>query len=172
MPSEASYDYSGGNGSITNRSEKEMASNEMRKFDTGATRSAIDGKLDFEGFLSPLALESYARYMHKHRKQADGKMRNSDNWQKGIPFVSYMKSMWRHVVDLWFLHRGHLRNDQKDGHAINKEEALCGIIFNSFGYLHELLISSRKIEEAARRRRQRAAASLGRTVEPEEGERS
>jgi len=110
----------------------------MRKFETGATRDGDADKLDYEGFLSPLALRRYAEYMHRHRVQADGKLRASDNWQKGIPFNAYIKSLWRHFIDLWTLHRGLPAVDQKDGHAISKEEALCAIIFNAFGYLHEL----------------------------------
>jgi len=110
----------------------------MRAFDTGATRGTSEGKLDFDGFLSPCALERYAEYMNSHRKQADGKLRTSDNWQKGITVVSYMKSMWRHFFDLWKLHRGFIVRDHIDGHNVSKEEALCAVIFNSMGYLHVL----------------------------------
>lgn len=105
---------------------------EMRVFETGATRNVDNNKLDYEGFLSPLALERYAQYLHKHRFQADGKIRESDNWQKGIPFNVYMKSLWRHFMDLWKLHRG-FRADE------DIEEALCAILFNAQGYLHEYL---------------------------------
>lgn len=73
-----------------------VVSNKIRTFDTGATRDTDEGKLDFEGFLSPLALERFAEYMNKHRQQSDGSLRDSDNWQKGIPVKQYMKSMWRH----------------------------------------------------------------------------
>jgi hypothetical protein len=66
----------------------------MREFETGATRNPEEGKLDYEGFLSPLVLECYAKYMHEHRLQSDGKLRDSDNWQKGIPKEVYMKSGW------------------------------------------------------------------------------
>ncbi len=138
MSSEASYDYSGGNGSITNRSEGEMASNEMRKFDTGATRGSEDGKPDYEGFLSPLTIIRYGQYMSAHRKQADGKMRASDNWQKGIPLKAYMKSLWRHVVELWALHRSRTPGDMGAGEYESVTEALCAVIFNASGYLHEI----------------------------------
>ena len=57
----------------------------MRNFDTGATRDNDDEKMDYEGFLSPIVLKEFGRYMHKHRKQTDGKFRESDNWQKGMP---------------------------------------------------------------------------------------
>ena len=68
----------------------------MRKFDSGATRDIVEDKFDFEGFLSPLVLNRYAEYMNKHRKQSDGNLRDSDNWQKGIPMKVYMKSGFRH----------------------------------------------------------------------------
>ncbi len=115
-------------------------------------------KLDYEGFLSPLVLYRFAQYMHKHRKQSNGELRLSDNWQKGIPKNEYMKSLWRHEMDAWAIHRGYQVYKEKVGNGevthivsknqINKypgwipvtlEEALCGIIFNSSGYLHELM---------------------------------
>ena len=110
----------------------------MREFDTGATRDTDEDKLDYEGYLSPLALERYASYLHAHRKQADGKMRDSDNWQKGLPIRECIKSMIRHVLDIWKLGRGYVVTDRKDGHYISMEEALCANIFNSFSILHEL----------------------------------
>ncbi len=114
----------------------------MQTFDSGATRDNSDDKLDFEGFFSPLALERYAQYMHKHRQQADGQIRDSDNWQKGIPLVNYIKSCWRHFLDLWFLHRGHRRFEKRFGELeeIDAEEACCAIIFNAMGYMHTLLM--------------------------------
>jgi hypothetical protein len=106
----------------------------MREFETGATRDTDAGKLDFEGFLSPEVLVSFAKYMHKHRTQADSKLRSSDNWQKGIPVDAYMKSMWRHFMDVWTLHRG-LTPDS----GVDMEEALCSVLFNVQGMLFELL---------------------------------
>lgn len=109
----------------------------MREFETGATRDSDDAKLDYEGFLSSLALPRYAEYLHKHRTQADGNIRDSDNWQKGIPFDAYMKSLWRHLIEVWTLHRKSF--DFVDKVEIEElEEALCAIIFNAFGYLHEI----------------------------------
>ncbi len=104
----------------------------MREFESGATRDDDDDKLDPEGFLSPFVLKRYCEYMHEHRKQADGTMRNSDNWQKGIPLDTYMKSMFRHMMDLWMDHRVFHQS------APLREEMLCAIIFNASGYLHEL----------------------------------
>lgn len=110
----------------------------MREFGTGATRDSDVDKPDYEGFLSPLAIRRYGEYMNKHRKQSDGEMRASDNWQKGIPIETYMKSMLRHVMDLWLVQRYNKVIDPKDGLTITRQEALCAILFNAFGFLHEL----------------------------------
>jgi hypothetical protein len=103
-----------------------------REFSTGATRDTSANKPDYEGFLSPTVLKRYGKYMNKHRLQSDGKLRDSDNWQKGIPKDVYIKSLWRHLMDLWLEHRG---SESRDG----IEDALCGLMFNSMGYLHEIL---------------------------------
>lgn len=103
---------------------------EIRTFATGATRTSEEGKNDYEGFLSPLVIERFGDYMTKHRKQADGALRPSDNWQKGIPLDSYAKSMWRHFLEFWKAHRGYeVREDIED--------SLCALLFNVSGYLHE-----------------------------------
>ena len=109
----------------------------IRKFNTGATRDMDKDKLDYEGFISPIVLKKYAEYMNKHRIQSNGKLRESDNWQKGIPKNAYMKSLLRHVMDLWLEHRGYKSRD-------GIEDALCGIIFNSMGYLFELIKNEEK----------------------------
>jgi hypothetical protein len=103
----------------------------MRTFDSGATRDSDDSKIDYEGFLSPLVFERYGKYMHAHRKQSDGGLRDSDNWQKGIPLDAYIKSAWRHFFDVWKAHRG--------DKTVDVEEQLCALMFNISGYLHERL---------------------------------
>ena len=108
----------------------------MRTFETGATRDQDTEKYDYEGFLCPLVLREFARYMHQHRRQADGNLRASDNWQQGIPADAYMKSLWRHFHDLWMLHRGHQPTDDQ-GNPVKLRDALCAILFNTSGYLHE-----------------------------------
>jgi hypothetical protein len=107
---------------------------QKRIFTTGATRDTASGKHDFEGFLSPLVLEAYGTYMNFNRQMADGTTRDSDNWQKGIPPEAYMKSGWRHLMDWWRGHRGLTIKE-------NMVWALCGVIFNASGYLHEYLKS-------------------------------
>ena len=78
----------------------------MRSFDTGATRDTGEGKLDYEGFFSPVFMEQFAKYMNMHRLQSDGKLRDSDNWQKGIPTDVCIKSLYRHFMETWKEHRG------------------------------------------------------------------
>ena len=105
----------------------------MRTFDTGATRDTDENKPDYEGFLSPLVLKRYGQYMAKHRKQADGALRDSDNWQKGIPKEQYMKSGFRHFMDWWLIHRCYKNMTE------TLEDVLCALMFNVMGYLHEHL---------------------------------
>ncbi len=107
----------------------------IRQFETGATRDTADNKNDYEGFISPLVLEEFGNYMTVHRKQTNGELRDSDNWQKGMPKPVYMKSLWRHFLDLWKLHRGY--KVFKDGHYITIKEACCAIMFNVMGYMFE-----------------------------------
>jgi hypothetical protein len=112
--------------------EELHANVQVRRFDTGATRDLDTTKLDYEGFLSPLVVKRYAEYMHANRQLADGTFRDSDNWQKGIPLSAYVKSAWRHFFDWWSEHRG-IRTRE------GIELALCGLLFNIMGYLHEYL---------------------------------
>lgn len=107
----------------------------VRQFSTGATRDTDKDKFDYEGFLSPKVLQAYAAYMHSHRKQSDGTLRDSDNWKKGIPRAQYMKSLWRHFMEFWSWHRG-----PKDWYSSEMAtKLLCAIMFNTMGYLHEIL---------------------------------
>jgi hypothetical protein len=104
----------------------------IRKFETGATRDQDITKPDYEGFLSPLVIKRFGEYMNKNRVQPDGSTRDSDNWQKGIPFDAYIQSGWRHFLDWWLAHR-------KQSAREDIETALCGLLFNVMGYLHEYL---------------------------------
>lgn len=116
----------------------------VRRFATGATRSSEAGRYDPEGFFSPLVFERFCEYMNKHRVQPDGSIRDSDNWQKGIPLHTYMKGLWRHFLHLWSRHRGFTPTDSMAGS--NVEEDLCAILFNTQGYLHELLKSKQVVD--------------------------
>ncbi len=105
-----------------------------RQFTTGANRNSEEGKIDPEGFLSPLVLEEFFIYMHKNRFLADGTFRDSDNWQKLFGEDHYsvcMKSLWRHFFDLWKEHRG----IKTEG---GKKDAINGILFNTMAYAQKL----------------------------------
>lgn len=125
-------------------SNEELKNEVMRQFNTGATRNADTERIDPEGFLKPAVLESYFAYMHKNRFQKDGNIRESDNWQLGIPQRAYMKSLWRHFFDVWKRHRGN-GNQAKEQPALQyRDEQIIedcnAIIFNAMGYLSEELI--------------------------------
>ena len=104
----------------------------MRTFESGATRDDSQEKIDFHGFLSPIVLQAYGEYMLKHQAQADGELRSSDNWKKGIPREECLKSLLRHTHDLWMIHDGYEGRDTID-------DALCGVMFNTMAYYHYLL---------------------------------
>ncbi len=112
----------------------------MRTFASGATRDHGD-KPSYEGFLSPLVLWAYGKYMHRKRTQSDGKIRTPDNWQAGMDRDVYVDSLLRHVIDLWLHHRGfpELATDTLD-------DALAGIMFNNQGYWYEHLLEVRGLE--------------------------
>lgn len=114
--------------------------NQMRHFASGATRNVDENRLDYEGFYHPLVMERFAQYMHKHRKQADGQLRASDNWQKGIPKDAYMKSGFRHFMDWWKQHRG-LKGEEP------LEDSLCALLFNVQGYLYETIKNKEEAQE-------------------------
>lgn len=113
----------------------ERASSQIRKYDTGATRDADNGKLKYEGFISPLVEKRFAEYMHLHRQQKDGSLRAPDNWQRGIPLDDYADSLIRHVQDF----RLHVDGFGSEAVSPDIEDVLCAIRFNVDGYLFEIL---------------------------------
>lgn len=115
-----------------------------REFQTGAFRNTAQGKLDYDGFISPLALEAYGTYLDFHRTLEDGTIRDSDNWQKGIPVDVYRKSAWRHWFESWKALRGYTIHE-------NIIWALCGVMFNVQGLLHELIKKDPHLVEDCKR---------------------
>jgi len=111
----------------------------IRQFETGATRDLDENKLDFEACNCPLVEERFAEFMLACSYLPDGTRRSDDNWQLGIPITSYMKSMMRHIHDVWKLHRGYKVFDRKTKKPVDMEIALCALRFNVNGYLHEVL---------------------------------
>ena len=112
----------------------------IRRFSSGATRDDDSYKFDIEGFIHPEVLEVYSAYMHKHRRQPDGTMRASDNWQQGMPRKEYVKSLVRHTMELWRTCRGMEVRDKKTGELISQMDSLCGIFFNVQGLMLEIIL--------------------------------
>jgi hypothetical protein len=104
----------------------------MNSFSSGATRDTSEGKPVYDKFFSCLVMKQFAKYMNMNRVQSDGNLRDGDNWQKGIPIEKYMESLYRHVMDMWSEHRGYPTED-------GLLAAMCGILFNTMGYMHEIL---------------------------------
>jgi len=116
----------------------------LTKYDTGATRDSREGKLVFDKFLSIPVIRQYAAYMHMNRIQSDGELRAGDNWQNGIKQEDYIESLFRHVLDMIEFHRG--LDDSNRLAQIEGIAAICGIMFNSMGWLHEWLKENAPIE--------------------------
>jgi hypothetical protein len=121
-----------------------MSQDQTRAFETGATRDTDNGKLDYEGFISPLVVRAYAEYMHRCRTRnvpAGQTLRSSDNWQRGIPQEVYAKSLIRHVLEFWLINDGFEAKDEK-GQVLTLEDVCCAIKFNIDGFLFEHLKQS------------------------------
>lgn len=111
---------------------------QIRKFDTGATRDTSTNKPEFCGFLSPEVLEEFGAYMHAHRLQSDGTLRDAGNWKKGIPRGVYIESIFRHFMHLWKLHQGLEARNEK-GEPVFFKDTLAALMFNVMGYFFEVL---------------------------------
>src|SRR5690242_16168813 len=112
--------------------------NRDRVFETGADRSSDAGKPHPNRAWSILVLRRFAKYMYDHNVLAQTS-RREDQWQLGFPQDSFVESGYRHF-DAWQgLHRGIPTTDEK-GNKVDLEEALCGLLFNVQGYLHQLLL--------------------------------
>lgn len=97
------YDYQ-----ITINTTYMKNKNTVRKFESGATRDTADGKLNYYGFRHPLLEQSFAYYMHEHRKQTDGSIRDANNWWKGWDKEISLQSLIRHTEDLQAINSGYL----------------------------------------------------------------
>ena len=109
--------------------------NNIRYFLSGANRDNNEQKLEYARFFSPIVLQRFAEYMHKHRYLANGEIRDPDNWKKlfGENHEQVcMDSLARHFFDLWLENDGYKSRE-------DKEEAMCGILFNTMAYLHKIL---------------------------------
>lgn len=130
--------------------------NKIRTFESGAIRDSGNEKYDYYGFRHPLLEQYFAKYMHQHRKMADGSYRKADNWWAGWDKEVSLQSLVRHVEDLTALHAGYnvyevrdnegvrkiYTNDKMEGEGItqiNEVDCCCAIRFNSMAFLLEHL---------------------------------
>ncbi len=127
---------------MINNMKKNVA---KRVFPSGAIRNNAKRKFDYEGFVNPAVENSFARYMHKHRKMEDGTYRDSDDWQKGIPNEELMKCLLRHTIDVHLLHRGFEVIDES-GKKVTLEDCLNGVKFNVNAYLLNLIKGSKVVK--------------------------
>jgi hypothetical protein len=129
----------------------------IRQFPSGATRNSASGKLDYDGSLSLSVLEAFAEYMRFNAVMPDGSLRPCDDWKRGVPVDEYRKSLWRHHVDAARALQG---LSSREGVVF----ALCGVIFNAQGALHELLAADPGLLERslAENEARRDAARSGR----------
>lgn len=109
----------------------------MHKFKSGATRDTNKDKPNYIKALSPIVLQRYVKYLGEHRIQSDGKLRDWDNWKKGIDIQAYIEGLGRHELAVWLLHQGFPAFDNHG--PVTLQDSLCGVIFNAMGYLYELL---------------------------------
>jgi len=110
----------------------------LRLFETGASRDTLTGKLSYIKALSPIVLRRYVEYIGIHRTLPDGSLRDWDNWKKGIPQEVYLDGLARHFMSVWLILHGF---PARDNHGtVTLSDALCGIIFNSQGMLHEVIM--------------------------------
>lgn len=112
----------------------EIRTAEVRTFDTGATRSPLGDKLCYSRFFDPRVLKLRAEYMHRHRTQTDGKLREPDNWKRGIDQASYVDSLMRHFMDVWLWAAGY-----QDEMTEDIKTAIIACMFNLEGLLHEIM---------------------------------
>jgi hypothetical protein len=107
----------------------------IRTFSTGADRDAADNKPSYAQYLSPIVIKRFGEYMLKHQTRSDGTKRPGDNWKMGIPKEEYLESGFRHFTDWWLFDQGYKGRETLD-------EALCALMFNVMGRLHEELKDS------------------------------
>ena len=79
----------------------------MRKFDNNAVRDVDNGKIKYYGFQHPLCDYSFGKYMLKHQKQANGEMRDADNWWGTWDTKVSLECMTRHLEDLKLIKAGY-----------------------------------------------------------------
>lgn len=127
--------------------EGEKQDDRMRQFETGATRDSDDhpDKPNYVKALSPIVLREYVKYLGRHRTMPDGTKRDWDNWKGGLPIDVYMEGLLRHVMAVWLIQHGYKAYDNNG--EVTLKDSLNGVVFNTTGFLHEILESEIKKED-------------------------
>jgi hypothetical protein len=93
---------------------------DIRKFESGGLRDSSEGKLNYYGFRHPLLEQSFAKYMHEHRKMTDGTLRDANNWWKGWDKEVSLQSLVRHVEDLQAINAGYVVIEIRNETGVHK----------------------------------------------------
>lgn len=118
-------------------------------FEGGALRSNGANRIDPLGYISPKAMQVYYEYMLKNQQLPDGRRRRSDNWKAGMPVPRYASSLMRHTHD-FHTHWDELKHGSAPDDFATLQlvrEALCGILFNTIGMLHEMEMGADILDE-------------------------
>jgi len=99
--------------------------NNITVFSSGAIRDSQDNKENYIESISWLALKRYAEYMQRKSSKY-----GINNWIRGIPSESYMKSCLRHIQK--FL------AEWQYGICDERDDHLSAALFNILGLMHEL----------------------------------
>lgn len=121
----------------------------MVGFTGGAMRSNGAARIDPLGYISPKAMQVYYDYMLRNQQLPDGRRRRSDNWKAGMPVPRYATSLLRHTHDFHTQWDDLKHGSAPDDYATLQlmREALCGLVFNAMGMLHEMEMGADLLEE-------------------------
>lgn len=97
---------------------------EVTNFESGAIRDTQEGKPNFYECMSPFAMWRYGLYMEKAAQKY-----GPDNWTKGIPIESYIKSLERHLLQL--------KMELKYGYIMEDTDHASAVMFNIMGLIHQ-----------------------------------
>jgi hypothetical protein len=101
--------------------------NNLTKYPSGAVRDTSSGKEDYIESLSFSVLRRFAQYM-KTKEDTYG----PGNWKKGIPILSYEKSLIRHL-------QKYFANKYENAGLEPNEDHLAAAMFNLQGIMYEEL---------------------------------
>lgn len=128
----------------------------MRHFKNNALRDDDNGKIKYYGIRHPLTEWSYGKFMMKHKKMSNGKIREADNWWGGWDEKTSIDSLIRHAEELQaieaglYVYRVRIDNGEKtvmsikplkalESFRISKDDCYNAIRFNAMAGLLEHL---------------------------------